>query len=172
MNFHLAGLVSHACFSNTALFQFFQCKSCENQAWESEFEEARKGSLTVSVHADMRAHAFLTITTNSCWEACEKEGSSCWGGIKNAMSFLYFRGREKWGIAVLFALDFLQQMQICAIWSRLVHKIHFGLICLLAVCILSLERLPSVQQQGTDVNELPGQHEELCKKWLCRVQSE
>lgn len=34
----------------------------------------------------------------------------------------------------------------------------FGLVCFLAV--LSLERLPSVQQQGTDVNELLGPHEE------------
>lgn len=44
----------------------------------------------------------------------------------------------------------------------------FGLVCFLAV--LSLERLPSVQQQGTDVNELLGPHEEddfmVCDRML------
>lgn len=62
-----------------------------------------------------------------------------------------------------FSLDFLQQMQIDAIWSRLVDKIHFGLVCFLAVCIFSLEHFPSVWQRGTDVSELLGQHEESCK---------
>lgn len=29
----------------------------------------------INNHVDMRTHAFLTITTNICWEGCEKEGA-------------------------------------------------------------------------------------------------
>lgn len=47
-----------------------------------------------------------------------------------------------------------------AIRSCSLGKIHFGLF----LEVLTLERLPSVQQQDTDVNESKEGHEKLCKK--------
>lgn len=84
------------------LWVVFKFELCENSSRETEIEDAKKGSLTILVHADTRAHAFLTITTNICWEGCEKGGSSCHEGIKKATSSLYFRGWKKLGIDVLF----------------------------------------------------------------------
>lgn len=60
--------------------------------------DARKGVLTTLIHVNMRMHAFLTITTNICWEGCEKEGAVAEKELK--MQFL--RERGKLGRDVLF----------------------------------------------------------------------
>lgn len=71
------------------------------------------------------------------------------------MQLVFFLEREEIrNKCFIFHLISCSRCKYNAIWSRLVDKIHFGLVVFLAVCSLSLERLPSVQQQGTDVNEL------------------
>lgn len=74
--------------------------------------------------------ALPTITTNICWEGREKEGAVAERGIKNAEEEV--RNRR-----FIPRSASPQQMQIRAIWSRLVDKIHFGPVCSLAVEIFS-----------------------------------
>lgn len=99
----------------------FKFEFCESPSRETEAEEARSGSLAILVHADMRAHALLPITTNICWEGCEKEGAVAERELKMQLSWAFFFGkgeeiRNRCFISHLISCSRCRYMPYGAVW--------------------------------------------------------